>query len=130
MAAKDVLGRRGEDLAAAWAQGRGWTVLARNWRGERGELDLVARDADCIVVLEVKTRSSLAFGGPLAAVTPRKVARLRALTGEWLARARSGAEAFPDGFGIAGARQVRIDVLAVLWPEHEVPRLIHVRSVG
>jgi putative endonuclease len=46
MAAKDVLGRRGEDLAARYLEERGLVVLSRNWRCRHGELDLVATDAD------------------------------------------------------------------------------------
>lgn len=136
MAAKDTLGRRGEDLAVAWAQEQGWSVLARNWRGERGEIDVVARDGDCLVVLEVKTRSSMALGGPLAAVTPRKLARLRLLTGEWLARAdEAGSSEAPGTVGRArrrggGASDVRIDVLGIVWPDGVEPSLVHVRGVG
>lgn len=118
MAEKDALGRRGEDLAASWALEQGWQVLARNWRGEGGELDLVAQDGDELVVVEVKTRSGTAFGDPIAAVTPAKVARLRRLTGLWLA----AHEVRPRG--------VRLDVIGILWPRGGPPLLTHVPGVG
>lgn len=145
MAAKDELGRRGEDLAVAWAETRGWRVLARNWRGERGELDIVALDGECVVVLEVKTRRTTALGGPVAAVTPQKVQRLRQLTGEWLARWRTAwlaqAAAGEDGdaedglgcgdvAGLGRVAEVRIDVLGILWPQDATPSFHHVRGIG
>lgn len=85
MAAKDALGRRGEDLAVEYLQDRGLVVLARNWRCREGELDVVATDARCLVVCEVKTRSGTGFGEPAEAVTGRKVARIRRVTQAWLA---------------------------------------------
>ena len=137
MAAKDELGRRGEDLAVAWAETRGWTVLARNWRGDRGELDIVALDGECVVVLEVKTRSSTSLGGPIAAVTRQKVQRLRQLTGEWLVRGRvEWAAGSPDGacgaaaVVLSGTADIRIDVLGILWPPDATPRFEHVRGIG
>ena len=51
-----VLGRYGEDLAVRYLRERGMEVLERNWRCEHGEVDVVARDGDCLVICEVKTR--------------------------------------------------------------------------
>jgi putative endonuclease len=107
--ARASLGALGEDLAARHlVTDDGLEVIARNWRlraGElRGELDLVAvdRGAGCVVVCEVKTRrDAQRFGGALAAVSPRKQGKVRALTGAFLRQAdlRVG--------------RVRIDVIAV-----------------
>jgi putative endonuclease len=85
MAAKDVLGRRGEDLAAQYLERQGLVVLSRNWRCRHGELDLVATDSVRLVVCEVKTRSSTRFGVPAEAVDRRKAARIRLITRAWLA---------------------------------------------
>jgi putative endonuclease len=91
MAAKDDLGARGEQIAVRELVGLGWSVLARNWRprpgrgGARGEIDIVAVDGDELVIVEVKTRSTSAFGGAVAAVTRAKLARLRRLAAAWLA---------------------------------------------
>lgn len=63
----------------------GLVLIDRNWRGRSGEVDLVALDGAILVICEVKTRTSDQFGGPLAAVTPPKVSRLRRLAAEWLA---------------------------------------------
>ena len=84
MAAKDVLGRRGEDLAARYLEQRGLVILSRNWRCRHGEIDLVATDSARLVVCEVKTRSSTRYGTPAEAVDARKVARIRLVTNAWL----------------------------------------------
>jgi putative endonuclease len=80
-----ALGRRGEDLVAAWYEAEGYTVLDRNWRCRSGELDLVVRRGGTVVFCEVKTRTSTRFGAPVEAVTATKQRRLRSLAGQWLA---------------------------------------------
>ncbi|SDO26023.1 putative endonuclease [Klenkia soli] len=79
------LGARGEQIAVDHLTAAGLTVLDRNWRSGRGELDVVAREHDVLVFCEVKTRSGTGYGTPLQAVTPSKQARLRQLAGRWLA---------------------------------------------
>ncbi len=78
-AIKQALGAYGETLAARHLVEQGMVLLERNWRCEAGEIDLVLRDGDVLVVCEVKTRSSLRYGTPHEAVTDIKVARLRRL---------------------------------------------------
>ncbi|MGH3565789.1 MAG: YraN family protein [Pseudonocardia sp.] len=85
MAAKDELGRRGEDLAVRYLEQCGLVVLSRNWRCRDGEIDVVATDSDRLVVCEVKTRSGTRFGEPAEAVTTRKAIRIRRVTQAWLA---------------------------------------------
>lgn len=118
MAAKDDLGRRGEDLAAQFLTDAGYTVIDRNWRCARGEIDLVARDGDDTVFVEVKTRSSTAFGHPFEAITPQKLARLRRLAGAWC-------EAHPSRHGA-----VRIDAIAVIALAGRAPTVEHLRRVS
>src|SRR3569833_1438948 len=103
MRAKDVLGRLGEDAAVRHLTGLGWTIIERNWRCPEGELDIVAHDGSELVVCEVKTRSRAAHGTPVEAVTPAKAARLRRLSGRWLASR-----------GIGGAAVVRVDVIGLV----------------
>lgn len=81
---KQRLGTYGEQLAAQHLVQAGMVLLDRNWRGSGGELDLVLRDGRTLVICEVKTRSSTAFGSPLEGVTPAKAARLRRLAGQWM----------------------------------------------
>lgn len=78
------LGRQGERAAAALLTRAGLRVLARNWRAGRLELDLVCRDGDTLVFVEVKTRSTAAFGGPAAAVSPAKRRALSRAAQIWL----------------------------------------------
>jgi len=107
------LGRRGEDAAADWYEERSYRVLARNWRGTDGEIDLVLRSpGDEVVFCEVKTRASGRFGTPFDAVTAAKQRRLRHLAAEWLRRGRAGG-AFDRGRAGGAFGGVRFDVAAV-----------------
>jgi len=103
MAAKDELGRRGEDLAVGYLQERGLVVLARNWRCREGEIDVVGTQDGRLVVCEVKTRSGTGYGQPAEAVTPRKATRIRRVTRAWLAAHR------------VPWCEIRFDVLAVVF---------------
>lgn len=66
------LGRRGEEAAARYLDRRGYEIVARNWQCAAGEADIVARDGDALVFVEVKTRSSCEQGMPAEAVTRAK----------------------------------------------------------
>ena len=118
MGAKDAVGRYGEKIAARYLVEAGWVVLDRNWRGTRGELDVVAREGDVLVVVEVKTRRGTAYGHPAEAVTPDKLARLRRLTGEWVAT-------HP-----VRPASIRIDVVAVILPAAGAAHVEHLVGVS
>ncbi|HEY5699547.1 MAG TPA: YraN family protein, partial [Acidimicrobiales bacterium] len=77
-------GADGEALVARHYEAQGYTVLDRNWRCRDGELDLVVRKGRTLVLCEVKTRSSAAFGTPAEAVTRVKQAKLRLLARRYL----------------------------------------------
>lgn len=117
MRAKDALGRYGEQVAARHLAATGLVLLARNWRCAEGEIDIVAREGDVLVVCEVKTRRSTSHGTPVEAVTTRKAARLRVLAQRWLA----AHDAHP--------RVVRFDVVAVLAPGRGAAQVDHRRGV-
>jgi putative endonuclease len=85
MLAKDAIGRYGERVAARCLRDAGFEVIDTNWRCPRGEIDIVAADGRTLVICEVKTRSSVAFGDPAEAVGFVKSARLRRLGTQWLA---------------------------------------------
>ncbi len=78
-------GRRGEFLAEKFLKKKGYRILERNYRTQFGEVDLVARDGKALVFVEVKARSSVAFGSPLAAVDARKQSHLTMAAGIYLA---------------------------------------------
>jgi putative endonuclease len=87
---RQAVGRTGEDLACAELVRRGYHILERRYRTRAGEIDIVARDGGAVVFVEVKTRSSGAFGSALEAVTPRKRAQVRKMAGDYLWRSGLG----------------------------------------
>lgn len=76
-AARHARAQWGEQLAATWYERNGYVVIARNWTMRGGELDVVARRGNLLVVCEVKTRATIQFGTPLEAMTPTKQQRVR-----------------------------------------------------
>ncbi len=117
MRAKDGLGHYGEDVAARHLVEAGLVLLARNWRCAEGEIDIVAREGDVLVVCEVKTRRDTSHGTPVEAITTRKAERLRVLALRWMA-AHS-----------ADPRAVRFDVVGVLADGHGAALVDHRRGV-
>lgn len=106
------LGRQGEELAARFLEGRGCTVIARNYRTPLGELDLVARDGRYLLFVEVKARRGTTFGLPAEAVGSRKQRQiLRA------------AQCYLGSRGDSGL-QPRFDVISVLFGPGE-PLITH-----
>ena len=95
-----ALGAAGEERAATHLVRAGYRILARNARAAGVEIDLVAERGDLVVFVEVKTRSSDAFGGAEAAVDERKQARLARGAAAWLREHRPR------------ARRARLDVIA------------------
>lgn len=83
--ARRILGDAGERLAERALLARGWTVLERNARTRYGEIDLVCRDGEGIVFVEVKTRRSSSFVPAVEAVTAHKLYRVTRLGEAWLA---------------------------------------------
>ncbi len=98
---QDRLGRLGEDLACAELRRRGYAILARRFRTRHGEIDIVARDGDVLVFVEVKARSTTRFGGARAAVTWPKQRQIVRMAQRYLQRV---------GWS---ARPVRFDIVAI-----------------
>ena len=95
-------GDLGEELARRYLAGKGYEIVESNYRTRRGELDLISRDADTLVIVEVKLRRGTAYGTPLEAVTPRKQQAIRLMAEEYLA------EKTPD------FQSLRFDVVGIL----------------
>ena len=106
-------------MAARHLVAQGLVVLERNWRSRTGEIDLVLREDDVLVVCEVKTRTSTALGTPHEAVDETKVSRLQRLGQEWL-----GQHPWVRPAG------VRVDLGAVLRPRRGPSVVEHVRGIG
>ena len=100
-----LLGDKGERLAASFLRGLGYKILARQQRNKLGEIDLVARDGDCIVFVEVKTRRSTAAGHPAEAVTTSKQQKLTNAALIWMKKQKLLGHA------------CRFDVIAILTGE-------------
>ena len=80
-----IIGTIGEEAVADYLVNLGFSILARNWRTKGGELDLIAKSpSGKIHIIEVKTRSSHAFGHPLEAIDREKAHRLQKLALAWL----------------------------------------------
>jgi putative endonuclease len=98
-----LLGDRGERAAAKFLRRRGLRVLARGYRTKLGEIDLIARDGDTLVFVEVKARRQ---GVPAEAVTPEKQRRITVTALHFLRK-----------HGLPEVRS-RFDVVAIVWPDH------------
>lgn len=116
MRAKDAVGRYGEDVAVRHLVDAGLQIIARNWRCNEGEIDIVAVERGALVFCEVKTRSSDRFGVPAEAVTRRKADRLRRLAYLWL-------QQHP-----AGGAEIRFDVVSVMRQPFGAAVVEHVRA--
>ena len=70
MAAHNELGKWGEDLATAYLEQKGYTIVERDWKSGRRDIDIIARDGNIVVFVEVKTRKNSVFGAPEEAEDP------------------------------------------------------------
>ncbi|MCX7988196.1 MAG: YraN family protein [Thermodesulfovibrio sp.] len=97
---KISLGKEGESLAAEYLQKKGYKVIEKNFRTPFGEIDIIAKHKNYIVIVEVKTRMSDIFGEPAQAINHRKQERLKKLALYYLSR-------------IGKDYPVRFDVIAI-----------------
>jgi len=81
-----VAGGDAEERAAALLARHGLAIVERNYRTRLGEIDLVARDGEYLVFVEVRSRAGARFGGALASITPRKRRRIVAAARQFLMR--------------------------------------------
>ena len=101
MAEHNDTGIIGEDLASVYLEGKGYTVLEKNWRFGREEIDIIAQQNDTLVVVEVKTRSGSFFGEPEEFVNKAKKQNLI-----------KAANAYLEQNGLEF--EVRFDIISVL----------------
>jgi putative endonuclease len=109
------LGSEGEDLAVRFLQKKGYRIVARNYRTPVGEIDIIARDGDTIVFIEVKTRTDISFGYPFEAVNKRKRQKLKNLALLYLKR--QGKEP-----------PVRFDVLSIFCMDNGKKDIEHIKD--
>jgi putative endonuclease len=110
---RGAFGKRGEDLACEELCRRGYAILDRRFRTRCGELDIVARDGNVIVFVEVKARSGCNFGDPFASVTWKKRQRLGQMAAAYLFLKRlHGAPCRFDVVAVTtSSTDVRVEVL-------------------
>jgi len=114
------IGQQGEDLARKFLERKGFVFIAKNFKTPRwGEIDLIMRDGDTTVFVEVKARSgkSQLFGGPLGAINYHKLKALQRAAQYYLTS---------QGFGWEAAR---IDAVAVILPEEGPPKIEHYSDI-
>lgn len=116
MNANQDVGKYGEDRAAEFLTRLGYELIERNWRGSGGEIDIIARDRDCFVFAEVKTRTRTGFGHPFEAITSQKLQRMRKLVALWCQSKQ-----------LAGCK-VRLDAVSVLLLDGRV-HIEHLKQV-
>ena len=108
-------GKRGEQIAERYLTDHGYTIIARNWRGKRSrhEIDLIVRDGETLVFVEVKSARTRAFGDPATWIGPRKQRAIIAAARDYLSQipADSGSVRFDailiEPAGADGQRAVR-----------------------
>lgn len=110
------LGRRGEELAAAALERRGWTILDRNYRLGHKEIDLIVRRGAVVAFVEVKTRASDDYGHPLEAITRAKRAEIERVARAWMQRHGRGCDVY------------RFDAVAVRFDRGAEPAIQHVED--
>ncbi len=120
LASRQVLGERGERVAERWLVGKGWRIMDRRFRSGHRDIDLIAelgRDGHGRVVafVEVKTRASPAYGGPLGAVHWRKQREMAKAARDWIGRFHRPGDAY------------RFDVVAVVFGG-EQPEVVHIEN--
>lgn len=112
------IGEKGEGIAADFLLEKGYQIVERNYTSRYGEIDLVAWDSDCVVFVEVKTRTNQSFGAPETSVTPVKLERIEKAALMWM-------QAHPES-----PDDWRIEVVAIMMNDrHQVQDIRHFKEI-
>ncbi len=111
---KKSFGEKGEEIAVKYLKKLGYEIVARNYRFGHGEIDIIAKDKDTLVFIEVKTRENLNFGPPELAVTKRKQQQIKKISEAYL---------YEHNFSDT---ESRIDVIAILLERNGKPKINHI----
>lgn len=114
--ARQQLGKLGEDVAVTYLTTLGYDILERNWRCPLGELDIIARELNDLVVVEVKTRRNWHYGLPQEAVHWQKYRRLCQLAAHWVSEQDWN------------PKRIRIDIIAITVGGAESPSIVHIED--
>lgn len=109
-------GDKGEDIAAEFLSAKGFSIIERNFRYGHGEIDIVAKEGETLVFVEVKTRTNLEFGDPIISITKGKQKQIKKI-----------AEAYLFDKEIKDT-DCRIDVIGILLLKGEKPDINHIEN--
>ena len=110
------LGKKGEDLAADWLTAKGYSILERNWRYGRYEVDIIASRKDILHIIEVKFRRSKTYGRPEESVSRRKLQCIMLGAAGWMVK-------FPDH------KRIQYDVLSISLRGRSQPEYFMIEDV-
>jgi len=117
MATHNDMGKWGEDLAEAYLERRGYTIVERDWKSGRRDIDIIALDNDVVVFVEVKTRRNRLFGEPEDAIDYRKRQNLQ--------------QAINHYVKFRNIRQeIRFDIISVVGTIGTEPDIQHIQDVA
>ncbi|WP_334056185.1 YraN family protein [Polaribacter sp. P097] len=106
MAQHNELGKKGEQLATSFLRENGYTILEKNYRYLKAEVDIIAQKNDILIAVEVKTRTSAYFGNPQDFVNPKKIKLLLSAIDFYVTNADLDVE-------------VRFDIIAIICNKNE-----------
>ena len=116
MAAHNDLGKWGEDLAADYLQDKGYVIIDRDWKSGHHDLDIVAKEGDTLVIVEVKTRRNRLFGNPEEAIDYKKRQSLQSAINHYV---KSHHVNVP----------VRFDIISIVGTIGSTPEIDHIKDV-
>jgi putative endonuclease len=114
MSEANELGKQGEEIAVKYLLRQGYTILDKNWRVKHNEIDIIARDKDFVVIVEVKSRSNDAFSEPEEAVTRDKQQALIRAANAYIYRKNI-------------MQDVRFDIISIIHNKNET-RVNHIKD--
>ena len=117
MAAHNELGKWGENLAAEYLQDKGYEILERDWKSGHHDLDIVAKEDDTLVVVEVKTRRNRLFGDPEEAIDYKKRMSLQSAINHYVKSHPANAD-------------VRFDIISIVGTIGSKPEIDHIIDVA
>lgn len=117
MATHNELGAWGEELAAAFLRQKGYVIVERNWKMGHRDIDIIAKDDDMMVFVEVKTRRNRVFGEPEDAVDYRKLGNLQKAVNYYVKSRRINSN-------------IRLDLVTVVGtPDGKAPEISHIEDI-
>ena len=116
MAAHNELGKWGEDLATTYLEQKGYTIMERDRKSGRRDIDIIARDGNTIVFVEVKTRRSSVFGEPEEAIDFHKLQNLQQAINHYVKYKRI-------------QQPIRFDIISIVGTTGNTPDIRHIQDV-